>query len=84
MFLCEFNLGMNGQDVFGEMVFPAELCVTDRALEGLPLLVDRLDVTLKVVRPGETFGALLAGEGLGGCLVILMSGKDVSSKMMLL
>ena len=49
MLLCEFNLGVNGQDVFGEMMFPAELCVTDRALEGLPLLVDRLDVTLKVV-----------------------------------
>ena len=84
MLLCEFNLGVNGQDVFGEMMFPAELCVTDRALEGLPLLVDRLDVTLKVVGPGETLGALLAGKGLGGCLVILVSGKDVSSEVMLL
>ena len=41
-------------------------------------------MTLKVVRPGETFGALLAGEGLGGCLVFLVASKDMSSKVVLL
>ncbi len=75
---------MNSQDVLGKMVFSSELHLTDRTFKGLPLLVNRLYVTLQVIGPGETFGALLAGEGLGGCLVILVTGKDVSSKVMLL
>ena len=78
------NLGVNGENVFGQMMLPTELRLANSALKQLSLLVDRLNVALQVVIASEPLGALLARISLGCRLVLLVPGQHVRAKVVLL
>jgi hypothetical protein len=78
------NLGVNCEDMFGEMMLPAELRLTDGALEGLPLLMDGLNMAFQVIVASEPLRTLLAGKRLCRRLVLFVPGQHVSTQVMLL